>query len=908
MSDGNPLATQATYTPGSTDDLPERIRINSHPLLAILSFLSNKDWSMRPRVLLRPFKLLVHFESEIRAYLKKLEDIWSHQPAPQTEGSVARVGSSGSKQADLDEVHSDARASLPIIAPTQNDDEVDSYETLCDLRCLVRFMDKYLVPVSKRFKTASCKKIEFQDLWYLFKPGDEVYAPAPKITTMEINHATSPEKARRLNRYQTSWRVLYVGGGRRALTADEETTPLLESRPHDFTMICYYLDYNGNQFGPTCCNFVIKPFEGSIDITSLEIYPWRFAPKGVAIREKLKKDGELFREFIDTKHLQYDGTSFTHHPCGRPLQVHGAPSHPETIEGQVIVCFEEGAQMDPGWLAPIGFPDELNQFSSEVIESYPTRLWVDRDQSKTTDSWTDMIHADYCIDKLRYTDLVESDPLLRAWEARFLNESNEEDRELREEDLILLPTRILAYVFRERKFALLNLHNLRKCRTDVDGFQNLKLPKGYKKMVKSLVLTHFLKKKASLGWGRHDTLDFDVVYGKSRGLIILLHGVPGVGKTSTAECVAEATGKPLFPITCGDLGLTPERVEKTLRETFHLAQLWDCVLLLDEADIFLAQRTKTDLQRNALVSVFLRVLEYYSGILFLTTNRVGVIDEAFKSRIHVTLLYPELTPKQTQAIWRMNLDRLRKIDRERAERAHDPEMIIDENKIMDFQKRHSEECWKNRRTWNGRQIRNAFQTASALALFDAHQANINRFEGQENADKAVPDLKIEYFEKVDKASSDFDMYISEVAGVGGKNDGDRALARGERADHLRFHRGGPLESQTELRAAPPAGTRRTPSFSQEGFRQQPQPPTYSSVHMHHREQQYGPSPRASSTHFDTVLSNTFDSRGLNGGFYPHSPPKQGSESPIYSTGMPQEMDPRHLARQNSFNEYDEDDD
>ena len=76
----------------------------------------------------------------------------------------------------------------------------------------------------------------------------------------------------------------------------------------------------------------------------------------------------------------------------------------------------------------------------------------------------------------------------------------------------------------------------------------------------------------------------------------------GVGKTSTAECVAEATGKPLFPITCGDLGLTPEHVEKTLRDTFHLAQLWDCVLLLDEADIFLAQRNKTDLQRNALVS------------------------------------------------------------------------------------------------------------------------------------------------------------------------------------------------------------------------------------------------------------------------------------------------------------------
>lgn len=37
------------------------------------------------------------------------------------------------------------------------------------------------------------------------------------------------------------------------------------------------------------------------------------------------------------------------------------------------------------------------------------------------------------------------------------------------------------------------------------------------------------------------------------------------------------------------------------------------VVLLDEADVFLEQRTLTDLQRNALVSVFLRVLEYYDG-------------------------------------------------------------------------------------------------------------------------------------------------------------------------------------------------------------------------------------------------------------------------------------------------------
>lgn len=58
-------------------------------------------------------------------------------------------------------------------------------------------------------------------------------------------------------------------------------------------------------------------------------------------------------------------------------------------------------------------------------------------------------------------------------------------------------------------------------------------------------------------------------------------------------------------------------------------------MLLDEADIFLQQRNLEDLQRNALVSVFLRMLEYYEVILILTSNRVGTFDEAFKSRIQL---------------------------------------------------------------------------------------------------------------------------------------------------------------------------------------------------------------------------------------------------------------------------------
>jgi hypothetical protein len=59
------------------------------------------------------------------------------------------------------------------------------------------------------------------------------------------------------------------------------------------------------------------------------------------------------------------------------------------------------------------------------------------------------------------------------------------------------------------------------------------------------------------------------------------------------------------------------------------------VLLIDEADVFLEKRTLTDVHRNALVSVFLRLLEYYEGILFLTTNRVATVSIFSLSRSYL---------------------------------------------------------------------------------------------------------------------------------------------------------------------------------------------------------------------------------------------------------------------------------
>lgn len=90
--------------------------------------------------------------------------------------------------------------------------------------------------------------------------------------------------------------------------------------------------------------------------------------------------------------------------------------------------------------------------------------------------------------------------------------------------------------------------------------------------------------------------------GKGRGLIILLHGPPGSGKTSTAETLAAYTQRPLYSITCGDLGTNPSDVERNLVIHTTRAHKWDCLLLLDEADVFVSRRDWRDTERNALVS------------------------------------------------------------------------------------------------------------------------------------------------------------------------------------------------------------------------------------------------------------------------------------------------------------------
>jgi AAA+ superfamily predicted ATPase len=174
----------------------------------------------------------------------------------------------------------------------------------------------------------------------------------------------------------------------------------------------------------------------------------------------------------------------------------------------------------------------------------------------------------------------------------------------------------------------------------------------------------------------------------------------------TAECVAEWVRCPLYMVSSGDLGTHSTTLDEQLTRIMDMTSTWRAVLLIDEADVFLERRSLHDMQRNAMVSVFLRVLEYYSGILFLTTNRVATFDDAFKSRIHVPLRYSHLSVESRRSIWRNFCLRV-------------PGGVNIDEEGLALLARHD---------LNGRQIKNVVKTAESLAAFEGTKLDVERLQ------------------------------------------------------------------------------------------------------------------------------------------------------------------------------------
>ncbi|KAK2601173.1 hypothetical protein N8I77_010642 [Diaporthe amygdali] len=204
-----------------------------------------------------------------------------------------------------------------------------------------------------------------------------------------------------------------------------------------------------------------------------------------------------------------------------------------------------------------------------------------------------------------------------------------------------------------------------------------------------------------------------------------------------------------------DIGTDPSFIELNLTKHFKTATSWGAVLLIDEADVFMERRGSADLVRNSLVAGFLRALEFYEGILFLTTNRVGAFDDAFISRVHIKLYYPDFGDTERQKVWNTFVKKLSR------ERENYMRVTIDAKEYIESKQLREI-------PWNGREIRNAFQTAVSLA----------EYENKKDSEGNIM-LTEEHLKSVVELSKDFKNYLDKLHLA---DESKRALARKERLD------------------------------------------------------------------------------------------------------------------------------
>ncbi|GAA5905336.1 hypothetical protein JCM8208_003820 [Rhodotorula glutinis] len=348
-------------------------------------------------------------------------------------------------------------------------------------------------------------------------------------------------------------------------------------------------------------------------------------------------------------------------------------------------------------------------------------------------------------------------------------------------DLALLPPTVYGFSLVAREWGELLVEHFAEIRFRDDAFDRLVLDPDTKRLVKGLVeynnaaslSRRRVRGGAAVGEAQGEgegecgperrrehgderpAQRTDIIDGKGGGLVIALHGPPGTGKTLTAQAVAETLRVPLYTVGAGSLGVQADVLEKRLRDVLDVAEQWGATLLIDEADVFLAKRTIGDLHRNAMVSVFLRLLEHHSGTLILTTNSIRSIDEAFLSRFSIAITYPNLDRDKRRTIWQSFL--------ELAAVGISPNTTASSSLSNGLTSTISSTylaSLASHSSLNGRQIKNAVRTAQALARSQGLDA-----PGEEQLDVVIK--AVEAFKRDLEEADEQGVY--EVAGEGWKD-------------------------------------------------------------------------------------------------------------------------------------------
>lgn len=419
--------------------------------------------------------------------------------------------------------------------------------------------------------------------------------------------------------------------------------------------VCFqFLVAVGNHF--TLCEFVqgMESFEGRRSIQgSLDFIPLFAVKKTDSLLAMFRKRGEKYSKCATTQSFMgYEKGSFFAKASGR----RGGTTTIAALNTPGRVMVDTQGSYDAGHSLSIASNDLMVSGIKYKYKEYMLhRRKVEQDAKGGVNQSSG--------DEMILFDEVPKDYLEMTWPA------------------------VVGFSFTSKTWGEVIVDGLTEITFDESIFDNLILPASRKRMVKALV--------------RHSSDSFqDIVHGKGEGSVFLLYGPPGCGKTLTAEAISEMLHRPLYTVSLGQLGVIPDELETKLGEILDLCRRWDALILLDEADIFLEKRSSTgSLERNAMVSVMLRLVEYFKGVLFLTSNRVDALDPAFKTRITLGLRYEQLGQDARKQVW-TNL-----LGASGYREAIADSQIINVDELAQFQ-------------LNGRDIKNAIRLGMALAEED----------------------------------------------------------------------------------------------------------------------------------------------------------------------------------------------
>ncbi|KAK0711900.1 P-loop containing nucleoside triphosphate hydrolase protein [Lasiosphaeris hirsuta] len=375
--------------------------------------------------------------------------------------------------------------------------------------------------------------------------------------------------------------------------------------PGAYEVTMEYLDWNGGQCGFTSTKRNISAYQGITHVTSLPVYPLSFAEDSEAIKRALTHRGRHFEALRGYHFRTYSG---------HRILINSNDQRPAA--GRVVIdaysYYRSNNLVQP----------ELKWLTGSSTKSFaePKKTQDDQNQDGMVAVGPKPVSAD------RFEDLTP----------------------LSDEECLLATPWVIGLDLKNKEWGRFFIDNLKDIVWNDKAFDNLVLPGGEKELAWDFVESKAYSK---------ETYD-DFVTEKGRGIIILMFGPPGVGKTFTAEAVSERARVPLYSLSAGMLGTDPADVEASLERALELCRMWNAMLLLDEADVFLGARTNDGIARNELVSIFLTKLEYYQGILFLTTNRASTIDHAFQSRVDLFLPYRSLTDGARKTVWQNFINHL----------------------------------------------------------------------------------------------------------------------------------------------------------------------------------------------------------------------------------------------------------